>query len=83
MAKAPSQRLSAIADAVLAIGITPLEVMLEAMRQRYDAGDLDGACAAAKDAAPYCHPRLNAIDAKLALGGKVSITIETGVPRAD
>ena len=39
-------------------GITPLEVMLKAMRQHVDAGDLGAAAEIAKDAAPYIHPRL-------------------------
>lgn len=61
-------------------GITPLEVMIEAMRFHYDAHkralaeaierdalrqyhapSLDLAAAVAKDAAPFMHPRLNAI----------------------
>lgn len=39
-------------------GITPLEVMLEAMRKSHGEGDLDKAVAHAKEAAPYMHPRL-------------------------
>ena len=42
-------------------GITPLEVMIRAMRQYLEEGRLDKAAAVAKDAAPYCHPRLSAI----------------------
>lgn len=65
-----------IADCAARAGRTPLEVMLENMRwfeQRAAAasetGDVDGearhraaAVAVAKDAAPYIHPRLSAIE---------------------
>jgi hypothetical protein len=51
---------------VAATGKTPLEVMLEAMRSYYEAGDIDKAVAFAKDAAPYVHPRMASID----VGGK-------------
>jgi hypothetical protein len=50
-----------IADRAAAEGITPLEVMLEAMRSHYDAGRLDDAAEKAKDAAPYVHARLQAV----------------------
>ncbi len=63
-----------IADKAAADGITPLEVMLSTMRALWDdAVGKDGkvadfekalaACVAAKDAAPYMHPRLQQIDA--------------------
>lgn len=51
-----------IADRAAAGGIMPLEVMLNTMRAHYDAGRLDEAAAFAKDAAPYCHPRLSATE---------------------
>lgn len=51
-----------IADKAAAEGITPLEVMLQAMRQHHAQNDLDAAAAIAKDAAPYMHPRLASID---------------------
>lgn len=41
--------------------ITPLEVLLEAMRHYHEAGDRKSAAAIAKDAAPYVHPRLSAV----------------------
>lgn len=43
-------------------GVTPLEVMLEAMRAHYKAQRLDEAAAIAKDAAPYIHPRLSSVE---------------------
>lgn len=51
-----------IADKAAAAGITPLEVMLEAMNAFRGAGDLEKAASFAKDAAPYMHPRLAAVE---------------------
>lgn len=51
-----------IADKAAAAGITPLEVMLEAMTTLRAAGEYEKAAAVAKDAAPYVHPRLSAIE---------------------
>jgi hypothetical protein len=51
-----------IADKAAASGITPLEVMLEAMNAFRVAGDLEKAASFAKDAAPYMHPRLAAVE---------------------
>ncbi|HTR17120.1 MAG TPA: hypothetical protein VMI52_08820 [Acetobacteraceae bacterium] len=39
---------------------TPLDVLLHAMHRKWDEGDLDGAAALAKVAAPYLHARLPA-----------------------
>jgi hypothetical protein len=36
---------------------TPLEVLLAAMQRKWEEGDLDGAAALARAAAPYLHPR--------------------------
>ena len=57
--KASDERQAKIAAA----GETPLDVMIEAMRAHRDAGDLDKAADRAKDAAPYVHPRLTAVEA--------------------
>ncbi|MFH1158717.1 MAG: hypothetical protein V1721_07565 [Pseudomonadota bacterium] len=62
-----------IADAAIQEGITPLEVMLEAMREAYAAAKkisdpaqkammLKIAHETAKDAAPYIHPKLAAVE---------------------
>ena len=66
----PNQRtvFKAVADAQIreraqARGIMPLEVMLENMRMAYEAGDMATAHEAAKDAAPYIHPKLSAVAA--------------------
>jgi hypothetical protein len=53
-----NRKTAEIADAAAAQGITPLEVMIEAMRELHAKGDKIAACAIAKDAAPYIHPRL-------------------------
>lgn len=59
-----------IADRAAAEGITPLEVMLEAMRAHYEANRLDEAAEKAKDAAPYIHARLAAVEHA---GGKTPV----------
>lgn len=46
-------------------GITPLEYMLKIMRD--ELGDPDMRLDAAKSAAPYMHPRLSSIDAKVSI----------------
>ena len=56
-----SAKTRAIAEHAMADGITPLEVMLHAMRAKFGEGDLVAAAALAKDAAPYVHPRLGSI----------------------
>lgn len=61
---AASRKTRAIADRAAAEGITPLEVMLEAMRGLYEAGNKVEAAQIAKDAAPYMHPRLQQIEQK-------------------
>ena len=38
--------------------ITPLAIILKAMRDRYEARDYDAAVALARIAAPYLHPRV-------------------------
>ncbi len=51
----------AIIDRLSAEDIAPLEVMLAAMKEAVDRGDMAAAAAFAKDAAPYIHPRLQAV----------------------
>jgi len=48
-----------------AMGLTPLDVMLHAMREAFERGGAEAAHAYAKDAAPFVHPRLAAIMAKV------------------
>ena len=45
-------------------GISPLDVMLGAMRDAWDSGDKAAAANFAKDAAPYLHPKLSSIEHK-------------------
>lgn len=63
--KATVERETGVAEITAkaaAEGITPLEVMIGAMRHAWDAEDKDAAARFAKDAAPYVHPRLAAVE---------------------
>ena len=64
-----------IAEAALAAGITPLEVMLEAMNKFREEGKHLEACSVAKDAAPYVHPRLAAMEHTGPDGGPIAVTV--------
>lgn len=57
-------------------GVTPLEVMLSAMRQAYKSNNMKDAAGYAKDAAPYVHPRLNAIEHAGPGGGPIQHSVE-------
>lgn len=57
-----NKRNQEIAEQAIKDGITPLEVMLKAMRMKADEGDWTGAAAIAKDAAPYMHARLASVE---------------------
>lgn len=72
-AGAVTKKTRAIADAAMTDGITPLEVMLGAMREAWAAGNKMDAADIAKDAAPYMHPRLAAVE----LSGNADNPIET------
>lgn len=61
---AATKKTRAIADRAAAEGVTPLEVMLAAMRAHYQAERLDEAAKIAREAAPYIHPRLSAVSHK-------------------
>lgn len=54
-------RLSVVEKA-MAQGITPIEVLLNTMRQLYASGQLMEAAKVAGDAAPYCHSKLASIE---------------------
>lgn len=60
-AGAATKRTRAIADKATAEGLTPLEVMLEAMRRHAKDEKWDEAASIAKDAAPYMHAKLASI----------------------
>jgi hypothetical protein len=60
-----NRRSAEIARAAAEDGITPIEVMLGAMRDLWEVGTPEAkreASEIAKDAAPYIHPRLASID---------------------
>jgi hypothetical protein len=60
-----NQRTAEIARTAVVAGITPIEVMLGAMRGLWEVGTPEAkreAATIAKDAAPYIHPRLASID---------------------
>ena len=61
-AGAKTKRTQEIAAKASAEGITPLEVMVGAMREAWERNDKDAAARFAKDAAPYMHPRLAAVE---------------------
>ena len=70
----------AIADAAIANGITPLEVMLNAMRKLDGEGQHLSACSIAKDAAPYIHPRLASVEHGGPDGGPIQVTVAKFTP---
>jgi hypothetical protein len=57
-----TKKTRAIAERVAATGMTPLEVMIEAMNEAYDKGGPAAAFSFARDAAPYMHPKVSAIE---------------------
>jgi hypothetical protein len=72
-----NKRTREIADRATEEGITPLEVQLRTMRElwkaategeTFDRGLAVQACAIAKDAAPYLHPRLSSVEAQISGG---------------
>jgi hypothetical protein len=54
-----------VARKALAQGVTPLDVLLEAMRDAYEVGGAMAAAVYAKEAAPYVHPKLSSIEGSL------------------
>jgi hypothetical protein len=51
-----------IANKCAELGLTPLEVMVDAMIKYHQAGDVENAVRVAKDAAPYIHPKLSSVE---------------------
>jgi hypothetical protein len=64
----PNKKNQEIVEKALSVGITPLEVMLMAMKDALDKGELKEASNFAKDAAPYCHAKLQSTVVKNAEG---------------
>lgn len=80
-----TRRRKEVAEKALAEGVSPLHVMLTTMRALWsqavdDAGNVVNmgkamqANIVAKDAAPFLHPKLSAVDANIDMGG-ISINI--------
>ena len=66
-----NQKNAEVARAAAEAGITPIEVMLGAMRELWEVGTKESkreAASIAKDAAPYVHPRLASIDQTITEG---------------
>lgn len=76
-----TKRTQEIAAQASAEGITPLEVMLGAMREAWDKGDKKEAATIAKDAAPFVHPKLAAVEHSGNQDQPVTFEIVTGVPQ--
>jgi hypothetical protein len=81
---AANKRTREIADRAAMEGITPLEVQLRTMRmlwaKAHEGSFLDlelakQACAVAAQVAPYCHPRLAAVEARVGVSGQVEVSI--------
>lgn len=53
-----------VAEKAMALDITPIEVLLFGMRYFFKKKQYEKACLFAKDAAPYCHPKLNSVEFK-------------------
>ncbi|MET3481558.1 hypothetical protein [Methylobacterium sp. 1973] len=70
-----TQKTREIADKAINEGMSPLEVMLTAMRKHAEMGEWKDAASFAKDAAPYVHPRLAAIEHKGPDDGPIRIII--------
>jgi hypothetical protein len=74
---AATKKTRAIADRQSASGkIMPLDVMMDAMRDLYDAGNRVAAAEVARHAAPYCHARLSSVEHSGRLGVHMEIIEE-------
>lgn len=54
-----------IAEKAIAEGVTPLEVMVQAMREAFKTGGALAAFQYAEKVAPFMHPRLQAVSARV------------------
>lgn len=79
-AGAITKRTRQAAEQVIQRGLTPLQVMVEAMESAYNNGDLRGAAALAEKAAPYVHPRLSAVNAQTQVTGQLQIQVVSDFP---
>jgi len=67
-------RTREIAERAVLDGLTPIEVMLFAMRAHADNGDWDKAAEVARYAAPYIHPRLSSVSVETAVSNLSTAT---------
>ncbi|MCJ8519000.1 hypothetical protein ABID21_001907 [Pseudorhizobium tarimense] len=72
-------RTSKVAEREHQNGLTPLEVMLKAMRAHADKDDWDAAASIAKDAAPYMHAKLASVQHTGRNGGPIQTVDLTNV----
>jgi hypothetical protein len=70
---ATAKRTQEAVEKALLVGITPLEVMLMAMKDSLDKGELKDASNFAKDAAPYCHAKLASTEVRATVDASVSV----------
>lgn len=71
----------AMAEKILVDGdLTPLEVMIDAMRQAHMAGEMGEAARYANMAAPYVHPRLSNINANQTVQGGITVNLVSEFP---
>lgn len=75
----PNRATAAKAAEIAASGLTPLDYMLDIMRD--ETAEPDRRDDMAKAAAPYVHPKLAAVDLNAAVNGKLTFTVVSGVPR--
>lgn len=78
-----TKQREALAAEAIAAGMTPLEIMLKAMRMLAEGGDAASMVAAsqiAKDAAPYIHPRLSSVASDVKMAGQIVYQVMTSVP---
>ncbi|WP_245372248.1 hypothetical protein [Rhizobium leguminosarum] len=57
--------------------MTPLEVLLKAMREHYDKQEWDAAASIAKDAAPYMHAKLASVQHTGKDGGAIKVDLKS------
>lgn len=77
---AQEARVTEVVAKATADGITPLEVMLGCMREAWEAGNKSDAALFAKDAAPYVHPKLAAVEHSGDKDNPLTMAILSGVP---
>jgi hypothetical protein len=68
---AVTQKARDMANQGICDGISPLEVMLIDMRQKFAAGHIHDAADRARDCAPYMHPRLQSVEQTGKNGGPI------------